>query len=518
MTDSIALNTPADYRIYQRSGGTASVILAGTYVSAGGGAIEYRYKGGSWATLVASPSGGTFSQAATLTEGQGTLEVRLAANTGVTDSAVYIGVGEIFLIAGQSNAEGRLSLDQSYSHATLKAVVYDEAGTSWRDCIDPTDSDPAAGGSIWPLIAKLFMADQGVPVGFITTAYGGTTLITDWKSTTPLGDKYTNCLNRIAAAAPNGIKAMIWDQGEYDARDGVSRSEYNAALDALIINMQAASGLTFPMVCDLVGYMSPAGTLDEIRQAQIEAWEDNAYIYPGANSLTRAGLHWTTNANAAMHAGLLWIAMDEAFYGGPSGRGPRLVSAVTTSGSSTLTLTFDRDLLTSDSTYTSTAFEVSHIGAARTVSSATRTGTRTVDLVLSGPLNGSLPTVTLGSDLTAAGATVPRSTAITLPISINSIASFSIPAEPIYESSVTVSGSFAAAVLSGPKQRYNANRFGSNRFAAGKYQGGGTNTPDFMYGVLDITPTIDGEISVKSSLVGDAKVFLSLRGKIEINK
>ena len=436
--DSITLNTPADYRIYQRDGsGNASVTLTGVYSSAGGGAIEYRYKGGAWTTLVASPSGGTFSQAVTLTAGQGSLEVRLAAATGVTDTAVYIGVGDIFLIAGQSNAEGRLTNDQTYSHATIKPVVYDENDTGWRDCVDPTDSE-STDGSIWPLLATLLMADQSVPCGFITTASGGTGLTTDWKPTVTVGSKYTNAVNRVSAVGPNDIKAMIWDQGETDATNSVSGSDYNTALDNLAANLQTATGITFVTICDLVGYVSPAGTLDAIRDAQIDAWDDNADIYPGANSITRAGLHWTTDAEGATHAALLWVAMDEALYGGPSARGPRLSSAITISGTSTLTLTFDRDLLSSDTTYTSAAFTVSHSGTARTVSSVTRTGTRTVQLTLSGALDGSTPTVTFGSGLTAAGATVPRTTAISLPATINSISSISVPAEPIIAAAVTV--------------------------------------------------------------------------------
>lgn len=436
--DSITLNTPADYRIYQRDGsGNATVTLSGVYSSAGGGAIEYRYNGGAWATLVASPSGGSFSQSVTLSQGQGTLEVRLAAATSVMDSAAYIGVGDIFLIAGQSNAEGRLTNNQTYSHATLKPVVYDENDTGWRDCTDPTDSE-SSNGSIWPLLATLHMADQSVPCGFITTAAGGTGLTTDWKPTPTVGAKYTNCLNRIAAVAPNDIKAMIWDQGETDATNSVSGTDYNTALDALVANLQSASGITFPTICDLVGYVSPAGTLDAIRDAQVDAWDDNADIFPGANSITRAGLHWETNAEGATHAALLWVAVDEALYGGPSARGPRLVSAITISGTSTLTLTFDRDLLTSDTTYTSTAFTVSHSGTARTVNSATRTGNRTVQLTLSGPLDGSSPTVTFASGNTAAAATVPRTTAISLPATIHSISSISVPAEPIYAAAVTV--------------------------------------------------------------------------------
>jgi len=435
--DSITINSPAATNIFQRNGSNQhTVTISGVYSMAGSEAIQSRVNGGSWTTFVASPSGGSFSGNLTLNGGRNTVDLRFSVSTGVTAS-VTVNVGDIFVVAGQSNASGRLTSSQTYSHASLVPLVYDQDDTGWRTLVDPTDPE-TSNGSIWPLLATLFMADQSVPCGFITTANGGTSLTGDWKPTPTTGASYNGAVSRINAVAPNGIKALIWDQGESDAINNETRANYNAALDALETNLQTATSRTFPMICDLVGFVDPPGTLDQIRQAQIEAWDDNADIYPGANSIARRALHWETNAEGATHAALLWVAIDEALYGGPSARGPRLVSAVTVGGTSTVTLTFDRDLLASDSSYTASAFTVSHSGTARTVNNATRTGTRTVQLTLSGALDGTSPTVTFASGNAAASATVPRTTAITLPATINSISSISVPAEPIYAASVTV--------------------------------------------------------------------------------
>jgi hypothetical protein len=435
--DSLTINTPTDYKIFQRNGSDeASVLISGVGYSNGDEAIEYRFAGGAWTPLVAGLTTGSFSATVTLPKGSGALEVRYSVSTGVSDSVASVGVGDIFIVAGQSNASGRLTSLQSYAHATFKSVVFDQDDATWRDLVDPTDPE-TTNGSIWPLLATLLMEDQGCPVGFITTAEGGTSS-SQWSATAP-GAKYTSAVGRVNGIAPNGVTALIWDQGESDAAASVSQSTYNTTLDGIAAGFQADTGLTLPMICDLVGYINPPGTLDEIRKAQIEAWDDNADIFPGANSITRASLHWESNAEGATHAALLWVAMDEALYGGPSARGPRLVSAVTISGTSTLTLTFDRDLLASDSSYTSTAFTVDNDdGTARTVSTATRTGNRTVVFALSGALDGTSPTVSFGLGNSAASATVPRTTAISLPATINSISSISVPAEPIYSYAVTV--------------------------------------------------------------------------------
>lgn len=68
------------------------------------------------------------------------------------------------------------------------------------------------------------------------------------------------------------------------------------------------------------------------------------------------------------------------------------------------------------------------------------------------------------------------------------------------------------------KQRYIAGRFNAHRFAAGRYRGGGTNQPDFMHGVLNIFPTLSGDVRIKVTLIGEVNSFPSLGGKIEINK
>lgn len=441
--NSIAMTAPVDYQLYQRASGTASVTISGTYTGTPA-TIEYSTDGSTWDTLDGSPTGGTFSQAVSIAEGQYTVSVRFSDDTGTTDSAAFVGVGDAFIVAGQSNAEGRLDNAQSYTHASLKARAFDETDTAWRDCTDPTD-DSTANGSVWPLLATLAMASESVPVGFVTVSEGGTGLVdAEWDSQAP-GLKYTNAVTRINACPVNGFAAMLWDQGEADANTDpqTSQASYNSHLDALAANLQTDTGRTFPTITTLVGYSndtSPAGSsLDNVRKAQIEAWGDNASIYPGPNSITRGQLHWETDAEAAFLAGLWWLAIEDALYGGSNGRGPRVSTATSVGGTSTLTITFDRDLNTADSIYTAAAWSVDNDdGASRTVNSVARTGTRTVQLTLSGALDGTSPTVTFASVNTAAGATVPRTTDISLPATIHSVSTVAIPAEPIYQQAVTV--------------------------------------------------------------------------------
>lgn len=125
---------------------------------------------GPFTTIDTSPPSGTFS--GTLTAevvGQGSINVRFSNDTGVSGSVNNVGVGDIFIISGQSNASGRGNTLNNYTHATLKAGLFDNDDT-WKELADATDSnsgqtdgvssDGIAKGSPWPLIYWQIMGYQ----------------------------------------------------------------------------------------------------------------------------------------------------------------------------------------------------------------------------------------------------------------------------------------------------------------------------------------------------------------------
>jgi hypothetical protein len=141
-TGWIHLNSPQPYQIYQRdSNDRADLQIKGTY----GGTptvIEARYNHGDWQTIDAAPTDGKFSGIMRAqSAGQGTLEVRFANDTAVKRRQRYVGIGDVYLVAGQSNAEGRITEPQFYYHPTLRAAVFDQAG-NWREAYDPRQQPP----------------------------------------------------------------------------------------------------------------------------------------------------------------------------------------------------------------------------------------------------------------------------------------------------------------------------------------------------------------------------------------
>lgn len=414
----IAITSPLNYQTYQRDGtGRADIRVSGTYTG-GPTAIEARFDGGPWSTVDPSPSGGMFNGTLSRQTGQGSLDVRFGNDTTVTASVSHVGIGDVFLVAGQSNASGRGTNPQAYAHTSLKASMYRQDGR-WAELSDPTDSNDGA-GSPWPLLATLHMADQGVPVAFVTTADGGTGLVApdaDWSKN---GAQYPGFITTVKSSGINDARAILWHQGEKDARNSVSQADYQTALSNMLDNMQADLGGDFAdlqLVCAQIGMFAgrTAAQLDAIRLAQVNRWDNDADILAGPvlHDVTSAdGVHFRTDAQLQTLAGRWWRALKYHFYGGTeSARGPRFTGATYSANQVTVTFRGGHGSLTNATD--TTGWAVTDGNGMRTVSSAAGVDnavTLTVDRDLVAPV-----TVTFGSGNAGAGTTLRDSGTYPLP-------------------------------------------------------------------------------------------------------
>jgi hypothetical protein len=255
-------------------------------------------------------------------EGQGTVDVR--AN-GIYEAVENVGIGDVYMVAGQSNASGRLTNNQSYSHATLKAAMLANDLT-WKELVDPIDDntnqvyavteDTAVTGSPWPLLATSIMADQSVPVAFIPVAKGGTRI----SQHEPGGDhSNTNTIygvvNTEAQLNASGVKAVLWWQGESDVTLGTSEAEYNTALDNIADSYVA--DFSAPLVASNQAVPPVGQDNTAVNNAIATAIGDNANVLqgPDISDLTpSAPLHFKTDGEAATIAGRWWTALEALFY------------------------------------------------------------------------------------------------------------------------------------------------------------------------------------------------------------
>lgn len=248
---TITITSPVASQVFQRSGdtagigGTASIPISGTYTDTPT-SIEASFNGGAWVTIVATPTGGTFS--GTLTgqaAGQGTLSVRFTNNTAVTSSVSSVGIGDIYVIAGQSNAEGQGTNNQSYQTATATTATMFANDYAWKNLTDPVDLqtgqvdavslDSNPKGSCWPNLATRIMAYTKTPVAFVPCALSGSS-ITAWQPGANHDDRttlYGSMHHRATVAIIGGVKAVLWWQGEQDAITSMSQATYFADFQTL---------------------------------------------------------------------------------------------------------------------------------------------------------------------------------------------------------------------------------------------------------------------------------------------
>lgn len=143
------------------------------------------------------------------------------------DMVHHIGVGDLFVIAGQSNAAGYgrdpvMDPPEIGVHAFKSSGKWDLAS---HPLSDSTGSKPVAkkemgipGHSPYLCFARILKRELGYPIGLIQTALGGSAL-SSWNPGED-GYLYKNMLERVKAAG-NEIKAMLWYQGCADAAEGV---------------------------------------------------------------------------------------------------------------------------------------------------------------------------------------------------------------------------------------------------------------------------------------------------------
>jgi hypothetical protein len=346
---TLKLTSPAEYQVFQRKGSTGAIKITGTVTGAGLHEVQASFHGGAFQTIAANVAAGAFAGSLTgQAQGQGTLVVRLEDQPQITASVAMVGIGDVFIIAGQSNASGRATNPQSYtpSHGVTATIFGNDY--IWHNLADPTDSpinqvdlvsdelSPAnathavngnPGGSYWPILATDILANQAVPVAFIPCALGGSS-IAQWAPGANHQDRTTLYGSMIyRAKAVGGVRGVLWEQGETDAHDGVATADYQASLAALAAAIHADLGVKL-----IAAKLQSGGTYatqpqtDAINAAIGAEWAADPNVAAGADL---SGLivddgyaHIITNADMAAAGALWWSAIASSVYSLPPASTP----------------------------------------------------------------------------------------------------------------------------------------------------------------------------------------------------
>lgn len=330
----LAVSSPVAFQVFQRNGSDeADIEIAGTVTEAAAN-VQARWNGGAWATIATGVLGAFTASLDGQAAGSGTLEVRIANRPSTALTVASVGVGDVFVIAGQSNASGRGETNQAYTGLPKCSLFGNDY--LWRELADPTDSDlnqvdavsddgASPDGSYWPHIATHFIASQGVPCAFIPCSKGGSS-ISSWVPGVDHQNRATLYGSMVyRALQAGGCKAVLWHQGESNQASGTARATYAGHMRTLANAIWTDLGAPL-MPCKLqhnaIAFASQSEQ-DAINNAIGDEWVANpAHCLTGPDLVTvdvtsatygDGSVHITKNAGLQLAADLWWASMQAAF-------------------------------------------------------------------------------------------------------------------------------------------------------------------------------------------------------------
>ena len=281
---------------------------------------------------LAAPAGGWYR-----------LELRLTRSGTNLDEAVvdHVGVGEVFVVAGQSNAanhgEGR--------QEAKNPLVVEFGGGHWQPAKDPEAGASGKGGSFMPAFGDAMAGEFKVPIGLVAIAEGSTS-VREWlppndavaappdtgrnvictgsNSWVSAGDLFERITTVEKEFGPRGFRAVLWHQGESDSHEPGDRqitpALYRQYLERVIEASREAAGWRVPWFVAQASYHSPGDRgSPELRAAQAAVVADGiALAGPNTDELgpefrqgNGTGIH--LNALGLQRHGRLWAQIVGAW-------------------------------------------------------------------------------------------------------------------------------------------------------------------------------------------------------------
>lgn len=297
----LQISTPSDYQVVQRSTKERGQLSIRGKLKGDDKApftVEARQtvKGtvGEWQVVNCQFDGPAFQGQLDVPAGgwhRITLRAKQGASvTGEVDIA-HIGIGEVFIVAGQSNSANHG--EERQKPTTGRLASFD--GERWQVSDDPQPGATGTGGSFIPPFGDALVAKFDVPVGFVACGIGATS-IREWLpqgtilSNPPTlvgrvqqrsdnrwesrGEAYKMLVDRMAHFGFHGFRAVLWHQGESDANQKdptrtLAGPVYRENLIQLITQSRRAIGWNAPWFVAQATYHVPGDeTSEEIRDAQ----------------------------------------------------------------------------------------------------------------------------------------------------------------------------------------------------------------------------------------------------------
>jgi hypothetical protein len=342
----VTVSSPLEYQVFQRTTCLHGAILVrGLALSAK--RVDARVKGtslegplrGRWQRLALDPSTKQFSgQLPVIAGGFYRVEIKAINIVGQPTLLTIqnVGVGEVFVIAGQSNSTNYGEVPQK----TQTGMVTTFSGTEWSLANDPQPGvqDNSRKGSFIPSFGDALYRRYHVPIGIASVGHGSTS-VRQWLPADTLihvmptmtryvktnadgilvsdGTLFAGMMLRIHQLGDHGFRALLWHQGESDshqpAEHDIDARTYRSMMVTIIHTSRKQAGWDLPWFVAQATYHTPDHpSCPPIRDAQRSLWQpDLAIEGPDTDTLTSPyrqnagkGTHFN-DAGLKAH-GLLW--------------------------------------------------------------------------------------------------------------------------------------------------------------------------------------------------------------------
>lgn len=240
------------------------------------------------------------------------VQLRLLRAGEVVASAdvAQVGVGEVFVIAGQSNSANYG--EERQQPTTGLVTAFD--GERWVPANDPQPGATGTKGSFIPSFGDALARRLKVPIGVVCLGVGSTS-VREWMpanypmSAPPTtgahcvviapgklvssGELFDRLALRLRQFPAQGVRAVLWHQGESDWKQpeghNLSLAEYREDLVQLITSTRTMAGWSVPWFVAQASYGNPEQPGSEKFRQQQRAVVDGKLTLAGPNTDTLTG-------------------------------------------------------------------------------------------------------------------------------------------------------------------------------------------------------------------------------------
>lgn len=262
---------------------------------------ECNIDNGKWYCELSLPAGGLYRAEARICAGEFNAYNNRYDWCTLIKSVKHIGVGDVFVLAGQSNMSG-YGRDPAYDPPVLGVHMlnnrneWEIASHPLNSCVNPVfrNNDPNSGTSPGLSFGRMISVRLGIPVGLVCAAQGGSSL-EKWDPDRDNCYLFEDMKKRIEYIGD--FTALIWSQGCNEAGDEEEAAAYFDNFSRVIGRWYDFFGKKPIIVCQMNRHAYKAEGNDRywglVREAQrkISLVRDSVFTIPTMDLFTVDGIH-----------------------------------------------------------------------------------------------------------------------------------------------------------------------------------------------------------------------------------